>query len=52
MVEFEYVESLEELRRGSPHVLQLAMTIERATDLIEALRQAIAAAPSGQIATS
>ena len=49
MVELEYVESLEEFRRGPQHVLQLAMTIERATELIEAIQQAIAAAPSRQI---
>jgi hypothetical protein len=49
MVELEYVETLEEFRRGSQHVLQLAMTIERATGLIEALQQAIAATPSRQI---
>jgi hypothetical protein len=49
MVELEYVETLEELRRGSQHVLQLAMTIERATGLIEALQQAITAAPSRQM---
>jgi hypothetical protein len=52
MVELEYVETLEELRRGSQHVLQLAMTIERATGLIEALQQAITAAPSRQITAS
>jgi len=49
MVELEYVETLEEFRRGPRHVLQLAMTIERATELIEALQQAIAATPSRQI---
>jgi hypothetical protein len=51
MVELEYVESLEEWRRGSPHMLQLAMTIERATGLIEAIQQAIAATPSRQVTT-
>ena len=49
MVELEYVESLEEFRRGPQHVLQLAMTIERAAELIEALQQAITATPSRQI---
>ena len=52
MVELEYVETLEEFRHGSQHVLQLAMTIERATGLIEALQQAIAATPSREITAS
>ena len=49
MVELEYVETLEEFRRGPQHVLQLAMTIERAAELIESLQQAITATPSRQI---
>ena len=52
MVELEYVETLEEFRRGPQHVLQLAMTIERAAELIEAIQQAIAATPSRQITAS
>ena len=52
MVELEYVETLEEFRRGSQHVLQLAMTVERATGLIDALQQAITAAPSRQVTAS
>jgi hypothetical protein len=41
MVELEYVETLEEFRRGHNHLLQLGMTIERAAELIEALQYAI-----------
>jgi hypothetical protein len=52
MVELEYVETLDEFRSGSLHVLQLAMTVERATGLIEALQQAITAAPSRQMSVS
>jgi hypothetical protein len=52
MVELEYVESLEEYRRGPQHVLQLAMTIERAAELIKTVQQAMAATPSRQITAS
>jgi hypothetical protein len=50
MIELKYVESLEEFRLGSPHILQFAMTIERATGLVEAIRQATAAPPIRQMA--
>lgn len=43
MVELQYVETLGQLQSGSPHILQLAMTMDRATGLAEAIRQAAAA---------
>jgi hypothetical protein len=49
MVEVEYVHSIEELRHGSPRVVQLAMTIERATGLVEGIQRAIATMPGRHI---